>query len=265
MSFKLLSEKNYNLTNGNNVNLPNSVLEEINNQEKEPPYFFEIKTESSLKSYVGVREFTSEKDSIQIPAWLSDQIGIEEGNQIIEVNLIENVPKGDYIKLRPESEDFFDVPDYEACLETKLSDFPVLYQSQKLEIEIFDKKFLITVEEIEQDWTNFDFEKGTSSLELNVIDVINTDLTVDINNIFLKKKLEEEKKKQEEELLRQKEELQKRLNERELQKARVVDQPEEKKSVFTGTGKRLSEDRIDPTDVRQARLDFFRKFENKDV
>ena len=66
-------------------------------------------------------------------------------------------------------------------------------------------------------------------------------------------------------MLRQKEELQKRLNERELQKARVVDQPEEKKSVFTGTGKRLSEDRIDPTDVRQARLDFFRKFENKDV
>ena len=88
MSFKLLSEKNYNLTNGNNVNLPNSVLEEINNQEKEPPYFFEIKTESSLKSYVGVREFTSEKDTIQIPAWLSDQIGIDEGNQIIELNLI---------------------------------------------------------------------------------------------------------------------------------------------------------------------------------
>ena len=145
MSFNLLSEKNYNLTNGNNVNLPNSVLEEINNKGKEPPYFFEIKTESSLKSYVGVREFTSEKDTIQIPAWLSDQIGIDEGNQIIELNLIENVPKGDYIKLRPESEDFFDVPDYEACLETKLSDFPVLYQSQKLEIEIFDKKYLITV------------------------------------------------------------------------------------------------------------------------
>ena len=54
-------------------------------------------------------------------------------------------------------------------LETKLSEFPVLYQGQKIEVKIFDKAYLITVEDIEQDFEDFDFEKGTSSLELNVI------------------------------------------------------------------------------------------------
>ena len=103
--------------------------------------------------------------------------------------MIENVPKGKYVKLRPDSEDFFEIPEYESCLETKLSDFPLLYQGQKIEINLFDKNYLITVEEIEHDWENFDFEKGTSSLEKNVINVIDTDLAVDISNIFLKKRL----------------------------------------------------------------------------
>ena len=56
-------------------------------------------------------------------------LGID-GNQILTIKLIENAPKGKYVKLRPESEDFFNIPDYESCLETKLSDFPLLYQSQ---------------------------------------------------------------------------------------------------------------------------------------
>ena len=262
MSFKLLSEKNFNLVEGNYVNLPHMVLEKLNKKGKELPYFFEIKTESLLNSYVGVREFTSEKDTIEIPYWLLEQLGIDEGNQVLEVKLLENVPKGSYIKLRPESEDFFEIIDYESCLETKLSGFPILYQGQKIEVDVFDKKYLILVEEIEHDWNNFDFEKGTDSLELNVIDVINTDLQVDISNKFLKRKLEEEKKLKEDELVKQKEKYQKRLNDRELQKARIEEPTENKvTNVFSGVGIKLSEEKLDEMDIRRARSDFLKKFE----
>lgn len=257
MTFNLLSEINHTITEGNLVDLPPGILEELNNKNKELPYFFEIYTESQLRSFVGVRQFTSEKDTIEIPYWLSEQLGISDGNQIIKIELMENVPKGKYIKLRPESEDFFDIPEYESCLETKLSYFPLLHQGQKIVINLFDKNYDITVEEIEHDWDDFDFELGTNSLEKNVINVIDTDLEVDINNQYLRKKLEEEKKIQEE-IEKQKKIQQELLSKRVLQKARI-ESKDEKPSVFNGVGKRLSEESINPKDVKEARLKFLEK------
>lgn len=259
MEFKLLSEVNYEIENGNYVNLPHDLLEKLNSASKELPYFFEICTQSFLRSYVGVKQFTSDKDTIQLPSWLSNNLGID-GNQIITTKLIENVPKGKYVKLRPESEDFFDIPDYESCLETKLSEFPLLYQGQIIQLDIFDKKYDIRVEEIDQDWENFNFEKGTNCLELNVIDVINTDINVDINNIFLRKKLEEqalaEQKRIEEERIRREKEMQ----ERALQKAKL-ESKEEPKTVFQGEGRKLDGhggNKLSEKEMREARMKFFR-------
>lgn len=255
MKLNLLSETNFEIDNGNSVDLPHDFLEELNSKKKDPPYFFEIKTQSELISFTGVREFTADKDTVKIPYWLNKHLGIDDGNQIISVTLLENVPKGKYVKLRPETEDFFDIPEYESCLETKLSDFPLLYQGQKIEIIIFDKTYLITVEEIEQDWEDFDFEKGISSLEFNVINVINTDLQVDINNIFLKRKLEEDREKQ-------LEIERKKLQERELQKARIEEEKPKSPQPFDGEGNKLTDDSIDNTEmtadeIREARLRFF--------
>lgn len=259
MNLNLLSEINYDMSGGNMINLPHDTLEKLNKDNKELPYFFELKTESFLNSYVGVREFTADKDTIQIPFWLGEHLGVSDGNQIIQVNMIENVPKGKYVKLRPESEDFFEVPEYESCLETKLSEFPLLYQGQKIKIDLFDKEYFITVEEIEQNWENFDFEKGTDCLEKNVINVIDTDLSVDINNIFLKKRLEEERKAKEEEILRQQKFQEELSKKRVEQKARIEENTESKPiSVFSGSGNKLS-DESNPTDIRSARLEFLEK------
>ena len=261
MDFKLLSEVNYKIEHGNSVDLPHDVLEKLNSESKELPYFFEICTQSSLKSYVGVREFTADKDTIQIPLWLSNQLGLE-GNQIINVTLLENVPKGKYVKLRPETEDFFDVPEYESCLETQLSKFPLLYQGQIIDVEIFDKSYSIKIEEIEHDWENFNFENGTSSLELNVINVINADINVDINNIFLRKKLEEQKRIEEERIAEEK----RRNEERILQKAKVEVPVDTTPKSFQGKGNRLSDssnNKISIADVRAARLKFYQSNNQK--
>ena len=225
---------------GNMVDLPQDILEKLNKKKIDPPYFFQISTRTGLKSYVGVRQFTSQKDTIEIPIWLSNQLSIF-GNEIITLQLIENIPKGKYIKLRPETEDFFDVPEYESCLEAKLSLFPLLYQGMTIVVNIIDKKYSIKIQDIDMDWENFDFEKGTSSLELNVIDVINTDINVDITNIFLEKKLQEEKKLQKE--LAQKEESSKNIT-----------------GSFSGKGRVLSDTASDSSvktidEIRKARLE----------
>ena len=252
MDLKLLSEINYQIEEGNMVDLPHTILEELNSNNKDPPYFFEITTESYLKSYVGVRQFTAEKDLIEIPNWLADQLGIV-GNQILQVKLVNNIPKGKYIKLRPETEDFFELPDYESCLETKLSLFPILYQGQRIVLEIFDKKYEIVIEDVEQDWDNFDFTKDTTSLEYNVINVVDTDLDVDITNVFLRNRLEEEKRKQEEferKLLEEKlrvEELERMRKEEDRIREQLLHEEQEKNALSS-------------EELRLARLKFF---ENK--
>ena len=52
---------------GNMVDLPQDILEKLNKKKIDPPYFFQISTRTGLKSYVGVRQFTSQKDTIEIP------------------------------------------------------------------------------------------------------------------------------------------------------------------------------------------------------
>ena len=265
MEFKLLSEINYNMESGNYVNLPSNILEELDSESKELPYFFEINTESCLKSYVGVKQFTAEKDTIEIPQWLGEHLGIY-GNQILTVTLLENVPKGKYVNLRPETEDFFEIPDYESCLETKLSDFPLLHQGQIIQIDIFDKLYNIKIEDIEQDWENFDFDKGIASLELNVVDVINTDINVDIFNMFLKKRLEEEVIEKQRQLAIDEELKQQVQKERILQKARS-DEVKEVVSVFATGGHKLennvddetSDSKLSIDEIRLARLQFYNK------
>jgi len=266
MDFKLLSEVNYTIETGNSVNLPHDVLEELSSESKELPYFFEICTESSLKSYVGVREFTADKDTIQIPLWLSTQLGLE-GNQVITVTLLENVPKGKYVKLRPETEDFFDVPEYESCLETQLSKFPLFYQGQILDVQIFDKTYSIKIEEIEHDWEKFDFEKGTDCLELNVVDVIDTDISVDINNMFLRKKLEKQKIAEEQRIVEEQKLAEERAQQRKLHTA-IADIPVDNSSKsFNGEGNKLSDtsdNKMSVANVREARLKFYQD-KNMDI
>lgn len=268
MDLNMLSEVS-NIEEGNMVDLPHDFLEKLNKNKLDPPYFFQITTQSKLKSFVGVRQFTSQKDTIEIPLWLCNQLGIF-GNEIINVKLIKNIPKGKFIRIRPETEDFFDIPEYESCLETKLSLFPLLYQGMSIEISIMDKKYEIYVEDVDMDWENFDFTKDTDTLEMNVINVINSDVNVDIKNKFLEKKLKEEARQKKLEIERQKE----LAKQRELEIAKQLELAKQKELAkangpFIGEGRSLNDGNITPVpersieDIRLARLKYLRKYQNK--
>lgn len=246
MNFNLLSDKINNIEEGNNVILPQEILKEIteSNYEITTPYFFEISTDSLVKTFVGVKDFTAEVQTIQIPEWLYNQMGISS-NEIVNVKLIENIPKGKFIKIKPLDETFFEVPDYENCLEIKLSEFPILFEGQIIQLDIFDIKYDILIEQVDPDWDLIDLENSDEG-EFNIIDVINVDLNVDITNSFLHKKLEEEKKK------------------KEIQKETLKENHENNEkdnSGFNSIGYTLSHDskEITEEEIRKARLKYYTK------
>ena len=191
MSFSLCCRINYEYVEGNVIDLPPYVLEQ--NQNKDFPFFFRLSTETEIETYLGVREFTSDNDEFLISYHLADLLGLEE-NQIVDFFLLENVLKGKFIKLEPLNKEFFDIENYDEVLEQKLSKYPILYQNQIISLDIFDNNYRFKVLNIEHDWKNIDLENDL--FELDCINIINSDIEVDIYNRFMEEEYYENLKKQ---------------------------------------------------------------------
>lgn len=206
MFFSLCCRINYELMEGNVIDLPSSILERLTNEEKDFPYFFRFITEQGIVAYVGVREFTSEHDEFVISCALAESLCLNE-NQIVDFELLENVLKGKFLKLEPLEKKFFEIPDYENILEEKLSKYPILSQNELITMTIFDETFTFKVVNVEHDWEGVDIEEG--KFELDCVNIINTDVEVDVYNRFLEEEYYERLKKAEEE--REREEVERSL------------------------------------------------------
>lgn len=191
---------------GNLINLPSSILERLTNEEKEFPYFFRLLTEQGIVSYVGVREFTSDNDEFVISYSLADSLCLEE-NQIVDFDLLENVLKGKFLKLEPIEKSFFDIPNYEDILEEKLSKYPIISQNEIITLTIFDNVYHFKVLTIEHEWEGVDVEQG--NFELDCVNIINTDIEVDIYNRFLEEEYYE--RIRQETLAKEREEMERTL------------------------------------------------------
>jgi len=158
----------------NYVNLPNSILEKLTkNKNIITPYFFQIETSYHFVYYVGVKQFTSEPGTIEVPSWIADNLGVD----YVELRLIKNVPKGKFVKIQPLSIDFFDVPENDVVLEKALSNYCILQSNMIIDVKLFDKIYKIKVMEIKDD----------EDIIVDYADIINVDLNVDFDNKFPKK------------------------------------------------------------------------------
>lgn len=185
MIINLLTQLNSNLK-ANSIKLPHTFFEQIINANYEPPFFFKIKTEIGTSIITSVNEFTSDLSTIQLSEDSLDNLCISD-NYIVEVEFIEKVPKGKMIRITPLSEDFFKIPEYDSILETKISDYSILYNNQIISLDIFDKKYQIMIDNIEPNWDNMEIK------HVEMINIINIDLSVDINNKFLEKDILDKK------------------------------------------------------------------------
>lgn len=151
----------------NYINLPARCLERLSNLHMSNTYFFELKSESKELVYVGVKEFISTDDCVEVPCWLSEHLQTDYAN----ITLIKNIPKGEYIKIEPQEEEFFSLPDNDKLVEYELSKYCLLQLNQIIPLQIFDKVYKFKIIEIK---------------DHDIIDIVNIDLNVDFHNKFLK-------------------------------------------------------------------------------
>lgn len=169
----------------NYINLPPTALDRLSKLHTNGTYFFEIKGYNEKISYVGVKEFISEEECVEVPSWMAQSMGMD----YVNVVLMKDIPKGDYVKIEPLSEEFFNLPDNDKIMEELLSNYCLLTLNQIICIKIFDEIYNFKILEIK----SFDQEY------VDVIDITNIDLKVDFYNRFLEER-EERKQKEEEEI-----------------------------------------------------------------
>lgn len=157
----------------NFVNLPNSILEKLSKKiNLIMPYYFEIITSYGCSYYVGVKEFTSQDSTIEVPTWLAENLG----EDYVNIKLIKDIPTAKYIKIKPLSEHFFDILENDAALEKALSNYCILQAHLIIEVVIFDEIYEIKILEIKDD----------TNTSLDFAQIVNVDLDVEFVNDFIK-------------------------------------------------------------------------------
>lgn len=112
------------LNHGDKVILPPSALEQLLQQvgpsgTLPSPLTFQLRhPHTAATIHCGVKEFSSEGSTIQLPAWMRESLGLNrEGHVLIKLALL---PKGTFARLKPISHDYRDITDYRAALEAHL-------------------------------------------------------------------------------------------------------------------------------------------------
>ncbi|KAK4510543.1 Tlg2-vesicle protein [Mucor velutinosus] len=112
------------LNHGDKVILPPSALEQLLQQvgpsgTLPSPLTFELRhPHTAATIHCGVKEFSSEDSTIQLPAWMRESLGLSrEDHVLIKLSLL---PKGTFARLKPISHDYRDITDYRAALEAHL-------------------------------------------------------------------------------------------------------------------------------------------------
>ncbi|EIJ89034.1 ubiquitin fusion degradation protein 1 [Nematocida parisii] len=145
--------------------LPQICLVTLISKQVDTPYIFKISANDNISyTHVGVQEFIDEPDEAILPNWLYDQLALD--GSPVEITYV-SLPKGEFIRLLPQSKDFLEIENPKASLEDSLRNYQVLSEGDtiSLYIESEFKPILFTVAEIKP--------KGPG------INIIDTDLEVD--------------------------------------------------------------------------------------
>jgi len=215
-----------------------------------PPYYFSVESsykESQTKfAYCGVQEFTADEGVVLIPHGVLSNLDVYS-SPFVTIRYIANVPKGDFVQLEPIQKEIFDIPELDKFFEKVISNYCLLYPEQIITCTYSAVQYSIKVKSIKS-ICEFDVEP-------ELIDIVNTDLKIDIFNRFLEEELKEKARVQEDkskELARVQEENSKKIAEQLKEKAQLEKQTN---GVFNGTGIKLGGcSTTDPLLMKEIRL-----------
>lgn len=134
------------LEKGNRIVLPSSALEHLGRLNITYPMHFEIRNQQTGKTtHCGVQEFIAEEGTVHLPYWMMQNLLITE-SQIIQVTNV-TLPKGNYVKLQPETADFCELTNARAVLENTLRSFATLTKGDVVPIDYNNKTFFLEIVE----------------------------------------------------------------------------------------------------------------------
>ncbi|CDK26836.1 unnamed protein product [Kuraishia capsulata CBS 1993] len=135
---------------GGKIFLPPSALNKLTMLNIRYPMLFELTSEESGKStHSGVLEFTAEEGRCYLPQWMMSTLSIEPGSLLKISNC--DLPLGTYTKIEPQSQDFLEISDPKAVLESVLRNFTTLTVNDIIEISYNDHIYAIKVLELKPD------------------------------------------------------------------------------------------------------------------
>jgi len=130
---------------GDKVILPPSALERLTRMQIDDyPMLFEVTNAKEGKStHCGVLEFVADEGVVYLPYWMMQNLLLGEGD-IVKFSY-STLPKGTYVKLQPQTQDFLDISNPKAVLETTLRQYTCLTVGDTFVIHYNNKQYHIDV------------------------------------------------------------------------------------------------------------------------
>jgi len=97
------------------------------------PMVFEIASKSGTRTFCGVMEFIAPPNTVGIPSWMMEHLGIQRG-QKVQIRKV-NLPKGIFVQLQPHTSEFSYVSEVKATLEWVLRRFVALSVGDTIQLE----------------------------------------------------------------------------------------------------------------------------------
>ncbi|XP_019083447.1 PREDICTED: ubiquitin fusion degradation protein 1 homolog [Camelina sativa] len=197
------------IESGDKIIMPPSALDRLASLHIDYPMLFELRNAGIERvSHCGVLEFIAEEGMIYMPYWMMQNLLLQEGD-IVRVRNV-TLPKGTYVKLQPHTQDFLEISNPKAILETALRNYSCLTTGDSIMVPYNNKKYFIDIVETKP---------------ANGISIIETDCEVDFATPLDYKEPERHTAPAAAKGPAKAEE--------------VVDEPEPKFNPFTGSGRRL--------------------------
>ncbi|XP_054777418.1 uncharacterized protein LOC129285673 isoform X2 [Prosopis cineraria] len=152
------------LETGDKIIMPPSAIDRLASLHINYPMLFELRNDAADRvSHCGVLEFIAEEGTIYMPYWMMQNMILQEGDIVRVKNT--TLPRGTYVKLQPHTQDFLDISNPKAMLETTLRNFTCLTTGDSIMVAYNNKKYYIDIIETKP---------------ANAITIVDTDCEVDL-------------------------------------------------------------------------------------
>ena len=145
-SMAMVNKNNYN--EGDKIILPMAEFSLLQPDETGGPICLKIKNpKHDGFIHVGVLEFSTVEGNCHLPHWLMFQLLLDEGDPV-EVSRVSNVSSAEFVKMRPQTQEFLQLTDPKAVLEVALRKFTYLTVNSWICIRYCDNDYFLDVIEL---------------------------------------------------------------------------------------------------------------------